>query len=66
MEYMALGSLESVRKRLGGTIPESVLGKTAYCVIMKNDIDYRPYVDCNICIQNSICFIVISSQKIFL
>ena len=41
MEYMDLGSLDSVRKRLGGTIPESLLGKVAYCVPTMDGIDYR-------------------------
>ena len=29
MEYMDLGSLESIRKNFGGTIPEHILGRIA-------------------------------------
>ncbi|KNB43118.1 dual specificity mitogen-activated protein kinase [Blastocystis sp. subtype 4] len=36
MEYMDL-----VRKKLGGMIPESLLGKVAYCVFTKDEIDNR-------------------------
>lgn len=32
MEFMDLGSLDSVRRKLNGTLPEPLLGKVAFCV----------------------------------
>ena len=32
MEFMDLGSLDSVRHKLNGTLPEPLLGKVAFCV----------------------------------
>ena len=33
MEFMDLGSLDSVRHKLNGALPESLLGKVAFCVL---------------------------------
>ena len=32
MEFMDLGSLDSVRDKMNGALPESLLGKVAFCV----------------------------------
>lgn len=32
MEYMDLGSLETILNKLGGTIPEAVIGRIAFSV----------------------------------
>lgn len=34
MEYMDLGSLETIRNKLGGTIPEPVLGRITFPVFV--------------------------------
>lgn len=52
MEYMDLGSLDSVQKKLGGTIPEPLLGKVAFCVMIQEGVDSRFSVGCIFYTQN--------------
>ncbi|KAK8810050.1 hypothetical protein WA538_003601 [Blastocystis sp. DL] len=37
MEFMDLGSLDSVRDKMNGALPESLLGKVAFCVLSALD-----------------------------